>query len=67
MQTPLLSSAFCRLLVLGCSLSVLLRKSTGQGGQELFHNHVDLRDEIVGEIPGKDHQDAVGQKLRGED
>lgn len=66
MPTPLLLSALCPLLVLGCSLSVLLSKSTGQGGQEFIHNHMDLRSEFFGELIGKDHMDAVGQKLRGE-
>lgn len=67
MPMTLVFPPFCLLPVLSCSLSVLLSKSTGQGSQELIHNHVDLRGEVVGELHGKDHKDAVGEKLQGQD
>lgn len=57
--------ASCPLPVLGCSLSVLLRKRTGQGGQEFIHNQVDLRGEIIRELHGKDHKDTMGEQLQG--
>lgn len=63
---PLLS-ILCQLHSLRCSLTVFLSQGTGHGSQELLHSHVDLGGELLGELHGKHHKDAVGEKLQGEE
>ena len=47
-------------------LSVFLRQGTGHSCKELVNCHVDLRGEIIWELNGHGHNDAVGKELSKE-